>query len=132
MADETKPLPPAKKAEATPNEGPPSAAEVKATKAQHDKVIAQAIVEERKANPANAGRPMNFGPFADHPQRFRVLHEAVGPHARDELLTYRDLVVWNGAKGGGPDYESPNATQTKANVDRLIALGAIEPVREYA
>lgn len=115
---------------------PPTAEEVQAVKVDHEKLIADAMEEERKANPLNHGMKMNFGVFSDNPRKFRVMHEAVGMFPSGKILSYRDLVQWSAKQGplgsSIPDYEKPNVTATKANVDRLIGLGAIEVVREYA
>jgi hypothetical protein len=147
VADETKPAPakpttapapaakvaePAHKADP---EAPPTPEVIRAKKVDHDKLIADAMEAEREANPLQPGSKVNYGIFGDNPQRFLVLHEGVGRFGAGEEVTWRDLIQWNAKPMGGgsvPDMESPNVTQTKANVDRLIGLGAIQPIREYA
>jgi hypothetical protein len=72
--------------------------------------------------------------LGDLKTRFVIVHEQVGPFNRYEHkeVTYRDLAVWdvkgNYKDGFETDYSRPLIKETKANVDRLIALGAIKPL----
>lgn len=111
-------------ADDTNSQRPASPAEIMKKK---DREIAVLIASEAKADEEFVKK--NYGPFADHPQLFEVLHEGVGNARRGgPPISYRDLMIWNGKEGGGPDYNSPNAGKTRANAERLIAAGAIRPI----
>lgn len=122
MADE--PKKPTLKAE-EPG-APPSAESVAALGKRMDDEIA-AIIKAQKTDVEEFVKK-NYGPFANHPQLFNVLHEGVGAHRRGDLISYREMIIWNGKSGGGPDYDQPDVAKTKANTERLIAMGAISPV----
>ena len=122
MADEPKNAPPK---DQDPG-APPNPAAVALLMKQKDREIA-ALIKAEKPDDEELVRK-NYGTFADHPQLFEVLHEGVGAHRRGDLVSYRELVIWNGKSGGGPDYEKPHVGKTKANAERLIAMGAIRAV----
>lgn len=105
---------------------PPTKADVDQKKVDHDKLVAESMKSERVARAGQSSSSANYGPFADHPARFVVLHELVDAFPSGSEVSYRDLMIWNPKAGGGPDYGNPDVTATKENVDRLIALGAIE------
>lgn len=112
--------------EAKDPKAPPTKAEVEQKKVDHDKLVAESMKAERMARAGQSPTSANYGPFADHPARFVVLHELVDDFPAGSEVSYRDLMIWNAKAGGGPDYGSPDVTATKNNVDRLIALEAIE------
>lgn len=105
---------------------PPSPAAVALLMKQKDAEI-KAIIKDEKPDDEELVRK-NYGPFADHPLLFEVVHEGVGGHRRGDLISYRELIMWNGKSGGGPDYEKPHVGRTKANAERLVAMGAIRAV----
>lgn len=105
---------------------PPSPATVAEMARRKDREIKELIAAEA-ADDVELVRK-DYGPFSDHPQLFEVLHEGVGPARRGDFMSYRDLMIWNGKAGGGPDYGKPHVGKTRANADRLVALGAIRAV----
>lgn len=116
MADETKKTPPK---DEDPG-APPSSAAVALLMKQKDKEIAALIAAEKSDDEEFVRK--NYGPFADHPQLFEVLHEGVGAARRGDLVSYRDLIIWNGKSGGGPDYDHPHVGKTRANAERLMSM----------
>jgi hypothetical protein len=96
---------------------------------------AQLFAEEKRA--VQEFEKRSYGTFSDHPQRFEVLHEAVGQHRRfdpkdpysgEGVVTYRDLIIWQPRENGGPDYTRPDVRATYENVERLKEMGAIRPL----
>lgn len=111
-----------KKEDKKADEAPPDLAVVaKQAKVDHERIIAEAMDAEAATKPTT--KVGSFGPFADHPAEFVVVHEAVGPFPAGRVVTYRDFVQHN-----DPDTKRDvNVTQTVGVVDRLVGLGAIRP-----
>lgn len=114
-----------KKAEAEEVERARGRAEA-ATKARQrtdeaDRAVDEKAEAERAAVAAPDGR--NYGPFADHPQKFVVVSEMVGKHRAGDTITYRDLMAW--ADHGR---QEPSALRTRSNAERLVAGGHIRPL----
>lgn len=109
-----------------PNSQRPAASPAEIMK-KKDREIAALIAAESKGEQEFVKK--NYGPFADHPQLFEVLHEGVGGARRGgPPISYRDLMIWNDKEGGGPDYSNPHIGKTINNAERLIAAKAIRPI----
>lgn len=81
--------------------------------------------------------PKQFGAFADSVQKFVVVHEQVtNPYGdvfrRRDVVTYRELCEFDTTRDlnnlHSPDFTRPRIAKTKANVERLLQIGAIRPL----
>lgn len=105
--------------------------EIKAYRDDEARILEAAALE---AGPPTPVIPKEFGVLGDMKTRFVLLHEQVGPFNRniDREVTYMDLAEWDvkgdHRNGFMPDYQKPLIRETKAKVDRLIAIGAIRPL----